>query len=115
MTIRRADVQPFDFDGIEIRDYTPDARGSSSFAEILVPAGATHARAWSRRSDKYYYVVRGDLRFVVDTKTFDLTTGDVCIVPQGVPFSYENRSNHEGLIILVHTPDFDLEQEVFEE
>jgi len=114
MTIRRDDVQPFDFDGIAIRDYTADGRLSSSFAEILVPPGATHARAWSQRSDKYYYVVRGRLWFEVDGESHDLEAGDVCIVPQGARFAYANRSDRDGLIILVHTPSFDLEQEVFE-
>ena len=54
MMIKREAVTPFDFEGLEIRDYTNDRDGGSSVAEITVPGGARHRRAWSKRSDKYF-------------------------------------------------------------
>ena len=115
MKIEHESVIPFNFDGLEIRDYTAHRHGSSSFAEIVVPAGVRHKRAWSRRSDKYYFGLKGRLRFTVDDHVVELAAGDLCIIRQGDRFSYENRTQEVAKVLLVHTPSFDLSQEVFEE
>jgi mannose-6-phosphate isomerase-like protein (cupin superfamily) len=115
MIIRRQSAKPFDFEGLEIRDYTNDLRLSSSVAEITVPAGARHRRAWSMRSEKYYVGLQGKLSFTVDDRPLELEVGDLCIIRKGDRFSYENRSDEVARVLLVHTPSFDLSQEVFEE
>ena len=114
MKIERESLKAIEFDGLEIRDYTAERDVSSSMAEITVPAGARHKRAWSKRSDKYYYVLDGRLSFIVDDQVVDLSTGDVCIIRQGAPFSYENKTGAVAKVLLVHTPSFDLAAEVFE-
>jgi mannose-6-phosphate isomerase-like protein (cupin superfamily) len=115
MKIERASLKAIEFDDLEIRDYTAERDCSSSMAEITVPAGARHKRAWSKRSDKYYYVIGGRLSFIVDNQIVDLSTGDACIIRQGVRFSYENKTGAVAKLLLVHTPSFDLAEEVFEE
>ena len=115
MKILRNQVAPFDFEGLEIRDYTSNQRVSSSLAEIIVPPGIKHRKAHSRRSDKYYYIVEGTLNFLIDNESCVLCAGDVCIIPQDVTFYYENASNNTAKLILIHTPDFVLEEEVFDE
>jgi mannose-6-phosphate isomerase-like protein (cupin superfamily) len=115
MKIERVSVQPIDFDGLEIRDYTADRDGGSSFAEIIVPAGIRHRRAWSMRSDKYYFGLQGKLTFTIGDQAVELAAGDLLIIRQGDRFSYENRTEEVAKVLLVHTPSFDLSQEVFEE
>ncbi len=115
MEIKRNSLNPIEFDGLEIRDYTADLDSSSSVAEIIVPAGVRHKRMWSRRSDKYYYIIDGDLSFIVDGRPVELSAGDVCVIWRGEVFSYENKSGSTVKILLVHTPGFDLAEEVFEE
>ena len=115
MKIERETLKSFEFFGLEIRDYTAGLEGSSSMAEIKVPAGAQHERAWSKRSDKYYYVVEGRLSFIVDNQVLDLSTGDVCIIHQGTRFSYENQTEETAKLLIVHTPSFELAEDVFEE
>jgi mannose-6-phosphate isomerase-like protein (cupin superfamily) len=115
MKIELESLQPFNFEGLEIRDFTADRSNSSSFAEITVPSGVRHRRAWSRRSDKYYFGLQGTLEFMVDDRSVDLGAGDLLIIRQGDRFSYENRAEEVAKILLVHTPSFDLSQEVFEE
>ena len=115
MKIERDSLRPFDFEGLEIRDYTTGADVSSSVAEIAVPAGAGHRHAWSRRSDKYYYVLEGSLSLTVGGKALDLTVGDCCIVRKGERFSYRNPTGECAKVLLVHTPSFDLAEEVFED
>jgi mannose-6-phosphate isomerase-like protein (cupin superfamily) len=115
MMIKRLSVMPFDFEGLEIRDYTDDRECSSSVAEITVPAGVRHRRAWSKRSDKYYYGLQGKLSFTIGDSLVELACGDVCIIPKGSRFSYENSTDEVARILLFHTPGFNLSQEVFEE
>jgi len=115
MKVARETTKPTDFEGLEIVDYTAAKEMSSSFAEISVPSGATHRRAYSKRSDKYYYVVSGHLEFEVDDQSYGLDPGDVCVILKGQRFSYRNTSAHSAKLVLVHTPAFNLESEVFEE
>ena len=114
MFIDHEAVPPLEFDGLRIADYTAGRDTSSSFAEITLPPGVRHKVSWSRRSDKFYYVVSGAIEFVLDEQTRRMSAGDVCVVPQGVRFSYSNASLTEAKLILVHTPHFKLECEVFE-
>ena len=114
MIVREGDVAPFDFDGLAIRDYTAEHEASSSFAVISVPPGATHAEAWARRSDKYYYVVSGMIEFVEEGEAHELVAGDFCLVTKGERFSYRNVSGASAELCLFHTPSFDAESEVFE-
>ncbi len=108
-------IEPIEFDGLEIRDYTAGIGASSSFAVIEVPPGGRHREAYSQRSDKYYYVLAGSLRFTLDREERHLAAGDVCLVRQVQHFGYENRTPNVTRLILVHTPGFDLDSEVFVE
>jgi mannose-6-phosphate isomerase-like protein (cupin superfamily) len=104
-----------DFEGLRILDYTAGLETSSSMAEVTVPPGARHRKARSTRSDKYYYTISGQVEFKVDGKVLGLETGDVCIVPKGQRFSYQNREEETARLLLIHTPSFDPDSEVFEE
>ena len=115
MKIEKDSIIPFDFDGLQIVDYTAATNGLSSFAEITVFPGVSHRKAYSKRSDKYYYVVSGHVEFVVEDRVNNLAAGDVCVIPKGQRFLYRNTSEEKAKLVLVHTPSFDLESEVFEE
>jgi mannose-6-phosphate isomerase-like protein (cupin superfamily) len=113
LIVRKHDVTPIDFDGLAIHDYTANQDISASLAVIHVPPGAHHAEAWSRRSDKYYYILAGRLNFVLAGQPCELEAGDFCLVRQGIRFSYENRTGESTSLLLVHAPSFDLDAEVF--
>ncbi|MGA3084739.1 MAG: cupin domain-containing protein [Thermodesulfobacteriota bacterium] len=115
MIVRQADVIPFDFYGLEIRDYTARQEGSSSIAEIIVPSGASHPEACSKRSDKFYYLISGQISFHIDGDQLTLHAGDLCLIKRGQHFSYSNHSPKLAKMVLVHTPSFDLESEVIVE
>jgi mannose-6-phosphate isomerase-like protein (cupin superfamily) len=112
--IKNRELSFIDFHGLTIYDYTADKREKSSFALIHVPPSAVHGLSWSQRSDKYYYVLRGELEFEIDKKVITLGEKDFCIVHKGEHFDYRNLTEVEAEIILVHTPDFDMDSEVFD-
>jgi mannose-6-phosphate isomerase-like protein (cupin superfamily) len=111
--IRARAVTPFDFDGLAIRDYTAGYETTSSFAAITVPPGAVHAEAWSKRSDKYYYIATGTIEFIDSGEVHTLSSGDFCLVAKGEHFSYRNASDAPATLLLLHTPSFDADSEVF--
>jgi mannose-6-phosphate isomerase-like protein (cupin superfamily) len=59
--------------------------------------------------------VSGQLHFWVDGEEQILDGGDFCLVRRGQPFWYANRSGEAVVLVLVHTPSFDLDAEVFAE
>ena len=91
MIVKQSSVDPIDFDGLQILDYTAKLDSRSSFAVITIPSGTAHTESWSKRSDKYYYVVTGRVEFRLDGQQQVLSAGDFCVVPQGQHFSYLNR------------------------
>ena len=115
MIIRHDAVDPLEFDNFKILDYTAGQDNSSSFAEITVPVGVSHRLSWSNRSDKYYYIARGDVHFRVNKESHNLCAGDFCMVPKGERFRYTNIGSRDAVLILVHTPSFRLECEEFED
>ena len=112
MHVARSSMSPLIFDGLRIFDYTAGQPLGSSVALIEVPPGVRHKEAWSRRSDKYYLVVGGNISFVLDGNEHAMSVGDFCFVKQGRRFSYSNQSAALATLVLVHTPSFDLGAEV---
>jgi len=115
MKIKHSTITPIAFEGLEIRDFTAGRDVSSSVAEILAPPGVRHRTSWSKRSDKFYYIVEGSISFVLGTQGMELASGDCCVVPKGTRFSYTNDSGEPARLLLIHTPSFDLSEEVFED
>lgn len=115
MKINKESLASVDFEGLHILDFTAGMETSSSIAEITVSPGVRHRKAWSRRSDKYYYTLSGRVEFMVEGKALDLAAGDVCIISKGQRFSYQNRWQESAKLLLIHTPGFDLDSEEFEE
>ena len=113
MIVRQNSLEPIAFGGLRIFDYTAQANLGSSMALIEVPPGAVHEQAWSRRSDKYYLVVSGAIRFSLQDREFSLGPGDFCFVEQGQRFAYRNEGSAPATLVLVHSPSFELESEVF--
>ncbi len=113
MLVRQEALESIDFGGLKIFDYTAQLTSDSSLALIEVPPGASHAEAWSRRSDKYYLVISGEIEFALDNEEYALAKGDFCLVKQGERFKYRNSSSFSATLVLVHTPSFDLEAEEF--
>jgi mannose-6-phosphate isomerase-like protein (cupin superfamily) len=114
MIIRKEQAIKIDFDGLNLLDYTSGCNESSSFATIKVPHNIRHKVSWSKRSDKYYYIIEGEIKFVIDSKSTILKQGDFCIVKKGSKFWYHNESGKDIMLALIHTPNFDLNEEVFE-
>lgn len=106
-------VEPFDFHGLAITDYTRRSTDSASIAEIAVAPGVTHPTARSTRSDKFYYCLSGPIAFVVEDQQILVQTADLLVIAKGEWFAYTNATSHETRLLLIHAPSFDLPAEEF--
>ncbi len=114
MIIRKEEINAIDFNGMSIFDYTSKCKEKSSFAVINVPPKISHPLSWSKRSDKYYYVINGKIDITINDDNYILNKGDFCFIKKGDKFIYKNNFNEAASLILVHTPNFELNEEVFE-
>ena len=113
--IKKDSLKPIDFSGLKIYDFTEGLELSSSFALIQIPPNSQHLESWSTRSDKYYYIINGEIQFILEEKEFKLSKGDFCIVEKGRHFSYKNIQKNIANLILIHTPSFNINFEKFKE
>ena len=114
MVIRKKEITAIDFCGLEIFDYTAKCNEKSSFAIIKVKPNVNHQLSRSKRSDKFYYVINGYIEFLINNDIITLNEGDFCIIKKGDEFKYWNITNETVTLVLVHTPNFILKEEVYE-
>ena len=91
--VKEANVTPFEFQGLEIRDFTGTLLDGASFAQIMVPQGAAHPKAKSTRSDKLYVGIDGVVLFSVEGKPVSLEPTDLLVIHKGEWFEYHNASD----------------------
>ena len=106
-------VAPFDFQGLAIREITPDEFKHGSIATIEVPPNVKHSRAKSTRSDKIYICMEGTIAFKIEGKDLEMRQSEIIYIPKNEWFQYENKSSTTAKLILIHTPSFDLKCEEF--
>lgn len=113
MFLRQRDAESLDFRGLQIKDYTSSIDCSSSLAIVAVPPSGNHPPARSERSDKFYLVVEGAVRFTVGDDEATLREGDMCLVRRGDVFAYRNHTEEAARLVLLHTPPYDHRFEKF--
>lgn len=113
MIIPQSSLPPIDFDGLKIFDYSAGRDWAASIAMIEVEPERKHPEARSKRSDKYYVVTGGEITFQLDGREHLLSRGDFCFVRCGQTFAYANRGSEPAILVLVHTPPFDIDDEEF--
>ena len=111
--VKDAKVTSFDFQGLQIRDFTGTLLDGASLAQIIVPRGAAHPKAKSNRSDKLYVGIDGVVRFLVEGKPVVLEPMDLLVIHQGEWFEYHDASDSGATLLLIHVPSFDMDSEVF--
>lgn len=115
MIIKSKEIQSVKWEGLSITDFTSNQDTQSSFAKIEISSGNKHKISWSKVSEKLYYVLTGQLHFMIDNRDYVVNSGDLCIVPVNTKFAYMNKSNNSVEILLIHSPNFNVENEVFED
>ncbi len=97
-----------DWRGMAIRELTPPGAGlPGSLVEVDVPAGIVHPTARSTKCGTFYYCDRGELRFDVGGREFQVGPGDLVIVDAGEWYSYRNDSAGSARLLSFNVPAYD--------
>ena len=96
MIVKSEAAKKVRFEGLTIRDYTPGHDRSSSLATVEVPPGVQHRKARSTRSDKYYYVIEGKIRFTLGDDENHLEEGRLLPGAKGSTFCVQEQHASDG-------------------
>ena len=77
-----------------------------SLEPILVELGPNNKsiNVFSHPGEEFYYVVEGEIVFVVDGKEYALKTGDTIHYPSNLPHYWYNPLDQSALVLCVLTP-----------
>lgn len=70
-----------------------------------------HGKTKTTLSDRFYFVLEGSGKFVIDDKTIEVEKDDVVIVPKNTIYDFQGKMK----LILFSTPAFDPEYETYYE
>lgn len=101
---RYEEATPFLFGDLELRELTPDAFTSASFAEVVVPIGVDREPRVSQKDHRMYICLGGDIEFSVDGEVFHLARGDVVHIASGETYGFHNGGYQEVRLLLIRVP-----------
>ena len=71
----------------------------------------SHGKVKTTRSNRVYYVIDGEGKFIIKGEAIPVKKTDVIIVPKNTPYNYQAKKGALKLF-LVHTPAYDEDCEV---
>jgi quercetin dioxygenase-like cupin family protein len=80
---------------------TRDTGGAFALAEVEVRAGAEPPPHVHANEEESFYVLEGELDFVVDGETLRLRAGDFAVLPRGRVHGFRVRSERARMLLLV--------------
>lgn len=101
---RYAEVVPFSFGDIDLRELTPAAFANASFAEVVLPIGVERPSRENHKDHRMYICFRGEIEFTVGDDTFRLGVGDVLHIDKGETYGFHNGGYEEGRLLLIRVP-----------
>lgn len=96
----------------EVQPVIAFSEGSSSASVTWVSIDGRHRRLSSSRSARCYYVLSGNLTFVVGSEApIPMSTGDALVIPRGLSYDFSGTATY----LVINTPAFESADDVFVE
>lgn len=108
MKFRLTDGIAFEVGGVKGHAVTAQA-GIKSGDVASLQVDGRHGRVKTTLSDRFYYVVAGSGTFHIGQDAFEVTDGDVLVVPRDTTYDFEGKME----LVLFSSPAFDPTKEVF--
>jgi quercetin dioxygenase-like cupin family protein len=90
-----------------------DTNGKYALMEAIVPPGGGPPPHVHSREEEGFYVLEGELTFLIDGETRVATAGTFANLPVGVPHAFKNESSRPAKMLISVAPT-GLEQMFFE-
>jgi quercetin dioxygenase-like cupin family protein len=78
--------------------------GRVGIVESVMPAGATGPPLHKHDFDEAFYVIEGELTFLLDGELVQVGAGGLAFAPGGVPHTLTNRGSRDARYVLICTP-----------
>ena len=104
MLIKTEHTNEENFRGLKILDYISGMKVPFSFSVITVKKDQSYPPGYSSKSEKFYYVVKGNIVFTIEGEVFEAKKGELILVKKNHMFTYENRYPASVEMILINTP-----------
>lgn len=101
---RYADIAPFEYADIQLRELTPSVFNLASFAEVVLPIGVERSERQNTKDHRIYLCLRGEIEFTVEGETLRLGVGDVLHIDNGETYRFHNGGYEEGRLLLLRVP-----------
>jgi mannose-6-phosphate isomerase-like protein (cupin superfamily) len=109
-SIANADLINEPTNSATVRPLARAAEGPSSISVTWVSIDGRHQELASRRSARLYYVLGGDLTFVLDgRRPTALAAGELLVIPKGCPYYLEGTATY----LVLNTPAFEAGDDVY--
>lgn len=80
------------------------SNGKLAVLENALPPGEGPPVHTHANEDESWYVLEGELRFIVDAKESELPAGSFVFVPSGTTYSFQNVGAEPARILVIFTP-----------
>jgi quercetin dioxygenase-like cupin family protein len=81
-----------------------DTNGKYALLEAIVPPGGGPPPHVHSREEEGFYVLEGEVTFVIDGETLVATAGMFANLPVGVPHSFKNESSRPAKMLISVAP-----------
>ncbi len=92
----------FSWPGIEGYAYMDKAE-SKKMSCAYINVGGRHGKIKNIKSDRLYFVISGNGKFIVNDKSMDVKKTDAILIPKSTPYDYKGRMK----LFLIDCPAFD--------
>jgi mannose-6-phosphate isomerase-like protein (cupin superfamily) len=101
---RYADVVPYQFADLWLRELSPEVMQAGSIAEISLPIGVQRPSRRSQKVDRVYVGLTGEVQFTVEGEGILLGPGDVIHIAEGEEYGFFNGGGEEARMLLFRSP-----------
>lgn len=81
-----------------------DTNGALAVAEVISPPQSGPPPHVHSREDETFYVLEGDLEFMVGDRTVPVTAGSIVYGPRGILHTYKNVGTEPSRMLVTITP-----------
>ncbi len=101
---RYQDVAPYQFADLWLRELSPAVMQAGSIAEVTLPIGVQRPSRRSKKVDRVYVGLVGEVHFTVDGESVHVGRGDVIHIADGEEYGYFNGGQEEARLLLFRSP-----------
>ncbi|MFD4661144.1 cupin domain-containing protein [Kitasatospora sp. NPDC058444] len=91
-------------DTYTIKATADDTNGALGFAKAVVPPGGGPVAHAHGNEDEAFYLLDGELEFLLGARTFTVTSGDFVFVPRNTRHRFKNVGDKDATFLFLYTP-----------